>query len=319
MARHPADSLRLCAVSVDLDEVHCYTAIHGLPELADAPAHAVYRRALPRLLELFETLSIPATLFASGRDLDDADAARCLRAAADSGYEIGNHTLDHQYDFTRRSREEIREQVAQGIQRIERVIGRAPVGFRAPGYTITDTVFDVLGELGVQYDSSVFACPFYYAAKAAAIAQYRARGRPTHSIVDDPRVLTAPADPYRVGRPYLHRGSGMLELPIGVTRDLTGRLPYIGTFVVAGGTFGARTLTRLIAGRSLVNLVLHGIDAADAREDGLEALVLPQQPDMRLPAREKLASLRAALTTLRERGYEFVTLHAAAQVFGALN
>ena len=47
------------------------------------------------------------------------------------------------------------------------------MGFRAPGYTITDEVFDVLAELGVAYDSSVFPCPAYWAAKAAAIGLHR--------------------------------------------------------------------------------------------------------------------------------------------------
>lgn len=318
MAARHSNALRLCAVSVDLDEIGCYSAIHGLPELPEPASHAVYQRGLPRLLELFETLSIPATLFACGRDLADATAAKTLRAAADGGYEIGNHSLDHLYDLSRRSRAEIRTQVLEGIATIASATGQRPVGFRAPGYTITDTIFDVLAELGVGYDSSVFPCPAYYAGKTLAIGHYLARGRPTHSVVDDPRVLTAPAEPYRVARPYYRQGNGVLELPIGVTRDFTGRLPFIGTYVVLAGTRGARLLTRLIAGRSLVNLELHGIDAADAHDDGLEALVVPQQPDLRLRASVKLKNLRTALETLRDEGYEFVTLRDAARIFGAI-
>jgi peptidoglycan-N-acetylglucosamine deacetylase len=319
MGFRSTSALRLCAVSVDLDEVGCYSAIHGLPELPYPASHAVYRRALPRLLELFDRLSIPATLFACGRDLSDAIAANTLRSAAQSGYEIGNHSQDHLYDLSRRSRDEIRTQVREGIDAIERATGEAPVGFRAPGYTINDTMFEVLEELGVTYDSSVFPCPAYYAAKTLAIAHYRARGRPTHSVIDDPRVLRAPAEPYRVDRPYYRRGSGILEMPIGVTRDFTGRLPYIGTYVVVGGEAGARVLTKLMRGRSLVNLELHGIDAADAQDDGLEALVVPKQPDMRLRAKQKLQSLRAALEMLRDSGYEFVTLRDAARIFGVLS
>src|SRR5262245_59799619 len=197
-----ASPLRLCAVSVDLDEVGCYSASHGLPELEGGAAHAMYRRALPRLLDLFEKLAIPATLFACGRDLEDATAASTLAAAARSGYEIGNHSQDHYYDLTRRSAAEMHEQVSRGAQSIERATGQAPVGFRAPGYTMNDELFRVLGELGVTYDSSVFPCPLYYAGKTATIGHYRARGRPTHSVVDDPRVLRAPAEPYRIDKPY---------------------------------------------------------------------------------------------------------------------
>ena len=303
---------RLAAVSVDLDEVPCYTAIHGLEPPDDEAAHAIYRRATPRLATLFAEEGIDATFFAIGRDLADDRAAATLRDLAASGHEIGNHSLDHLYDLTRRDAATVREQVVGGADAIERATGVRPEGFRAPGYTITDDVFDVLADAGVAYDSSVFPCPAYYAAKATAIGAIRLRGRRSHSVVDDPRVLLSPADPYRVGRPYWRRDGGLVELPIGVTRDLSGRLPYIGTSVVLAGERGARTLTRLVLGRPLVNLELHGIDLADARDDGLEWLA-PHQPDLRRNAREKEAALRAALATLRDAGYRFVTLAEAAR------
>ena len=49
--------------------------------------------------------------------------------------------------------------------------------------------------------------------------------------------------------PYHDRGHGLLELPIGVTSEWSGRLPYIGTNLVLAGAFGARQLARMIAGR----------------------------------------------------------------------
>lgn len=302
---------RLAAVSVDLDEIPCYSAIHGLEAPTDDAAHAIYRRAVPRLARLFDDEGIDATFFAIGRDLDDGRAAATLRELAGAGHELANHSLDHLYDLTRRDRETVRRQVAGGLDAIERATGVRPVGFRAPGYTITDEVFEVLADEGVRYDSSVFPCPAYWSAKALAIGAIRLRGRRSHSIVDDPRVLLSPADPYRVGRPYWRRGDGLVELPIGVTRDLSGRLPYIGTSVVLAGERGVRTLTRLVAGRPLVNLELHGIDLADAREDGLEWLA-PHQPDLRRTAAGKEAALRAAIGTLRAAGYRFVTLREAA-------
>lgn len=305
--------MRLAAVSVDLDEIPCYAAIHGLPAPPAHAARAIYERALPRLERLFREESIPATFFAIGSDLDEENAAR-VASLARAGHEIANHSFGHRYDLTRLDRDTIRREIAEGMDAIERATGSRPEGFRAPGYTITDTVFDVLEELGVVYDSSVFPCPAYYAPKAAIIGALQIVGRPSRSIVDDPRVLTAPADPYRIGRPYWRRGRGMLELPIGVTR--MGRLPYIGTSVVLSGQKGAGLLTRAIVGRPLVNLELHGIDLADAREDGL-AFLAPHQPDLRKSAADKEAALRAAFATLRRAGYRFVTLREAARAFGA--
>jgi peptidoglycan/xylan/chitin deacetylase (PgdA/CDA1 family) len=308
--------LRLCSVSVDLDEIPCYAAIHGLPEPSGPSATAIYRCALPRLAAEFAALQIPATFFAIGKDLQHAHARTALAQLAAQGHEIGNHSLDHLYDLTRRSRAEMRAQVAGGSEAIERALGRAPVGFRAPGYTVNDTLLSVLSELGVQYDSSVFPCPFYYSAKLAAISGYRLLARPSHSVVDHPRVLSAPADPYRIGTPYTRRGNALLELPIGVTRASSGQLPYIGTFLTMGGERGARWLSARIAGRSHVNLELHGIDASDAELDGLGQL-RAHQPDLRRSAAAKLAALRAALMYLRAQGYRFVTLAEAARAFAS--
>jgi peptidoglycan/xylan/chitin deacetylase (PgdA/CDA1 family) len=301
--------VRLCAVSVDLDEIPNYYAIHGLGEPPGPERTLVYDVALDRLRRLARDLDIPLTLFAVGSDLARPESAAKLRSAAEAGVEIGNHTLDHRYDLTRLGRSEIRRQVVEGARAIERAAGRAPVGFRAPGYTVTDEVFDVLAELGVQYDSSVFPCPLYWAAKAVAIPLMAVRGRPSRSIVDRPSVLAAPTRPYRVGRPYWRRGAGLLELPVQVTRGA--RLPFFGTPVTLGGSGVARRLARACAGEPLVNLELHGIDVLDA-DDGLQAL-RPYQPDVRVPREGKLRAIRAAIDELRNAGHEFVTLESAAK------
>lgn len=303
---------RLAAISVDLDEIPCYAAIHGLE--VERAEHAIYERALPRLERIFASEGVPATFFAIGSDLARVANAGALRRLAEQGHEIANHSQSHLYDLTRRDRATIEEEVREGGNAIARAIGARPRGFRAPGYTITDEVMQVLEEQGYAYDSSVFPCPGYYAAKAAAIGAIRARGRRSRSILDDPRVLRAPADPYRRGTPYWRRGSGILELPIGVTRGASGRLPYIGTSVLATGSLGARLLTEIIVGRPLVNLELHGIDLADADEDDLSWL-RPHQIDLRRSAAVKEAGLRSAIAALRRHGYSLVTLEEAARRF----
>jgi len=301
--------MRLCAVSVDLDEIPNYFAIHGLPEPAGAARTLVYDVAIDRLLGLARELSIPLTLFAIGADLSRPESAAKLREARDAGFELANHSLDHRYDLVRLGGREIRRQIEEGAKAIERATGIAPVGFRAPGYTITDEVFSVVEDLGVAYDSSVFPCPAYWAAKTAAIGLIAVRGRVSRSIIDTPAVLTAPTRPYRSGRPYWRRGHGVIELPVQVTRGL--RLPFLGTSVTLCGPRFARVLTRGCVGEPLVNLELHGIDVLDAA-DGLEEL-RPYQVDVRVPHARKIESLRAAIETLCGAGHEFVTLGEAAR------
>jgi peptidoglycan/xylan/chitin deacetylase (PgdA/CDA1 family) len=304
---------RLAALSVDLDEVDNYTAIHGLsPALIDGRAkHAIYDQAVPRFAEFFREHDVPATFFAIGRDLARAENRVQLRALAQSGHEIGNHTLNHRYDLTRCTREEQREEVGRGADAIEQAVSLRPLGFRAPGYTVTEQLLEVVASEGARYDSSVFPCPPYYGAKSVAMSLIALRGGRSKSILDHPRVLTAPADPYRMGRSYRARGAGLIELPVGVTR-FSGRFPYLGTFVVLWGEAGARALTRLIVGRPLVNLVLHGIDLSDAESDGLSPLVA-HQPDLRRTFVQKRAALGAAVEVLRRAGYTFVTLAEAAK------
>ena len=313
MGRAP---LRLAAVSVDLDEVDCYAAIHDAPRPADASPHAIYQHALPRFERLFAEEGIPATFFAVGRDAERAEGAAALARLHAAGHEVGNHSWRHPYDLTRLPAAQRAEQIDRGAEAIAAACGQVPRGFRAPGYTVDDDLLDLLATRGYQYDSSVFPCPPYYLAKAVAMGLMRLSGRRSRSVLDDPRVLTAPADPYRVGRPYWRRGTGMLELPVAVARTPLGRVPVIGTSLVLAGARGARWLVRSIVGRPLVNLELHGIDLADAEADGLQWL-RPHQPDLRRPLRAKLAALRAAIEALREAGYSFVTLSEAADVFAS--
>ncbi len=313
--------MRLCAVSVDLDEIPNYFAIHGIsaPKTAEdgtSPASlergqhqtAVYDVAMDRLMAFSRDARVPLTFFAIGRDLDRPEAAARLRDANALGHEIANHSLDHLYDLTRRPRDEIRAQIVGGIRAIERAVGSAAVGFRAPGYTITNEVFEVLTELGVAYDSSVFPCPSYWALKTSKIGIYAARGRESKSVVDTPSVLLAPTSPYFVGDPYWRRGQGLLELPVQVTRGL--RLPFIGTTITLAGPARARWLAQMCVGDPLVNLELHGIDVLD-ENDGLGDL-REHQPDVRVPVARKLEALHAVVDVLRAKGYAFVTLREAA-------
>jgi len=302
---------KLCAISVDLDEIPFYHQIHGLDTAGDASANAVFDIALERLAEFARSLGVPLTLFVIGSTLERKENGAKLRALADAGHELGNHTFGHRYDLTRLDGATMRNEIEFAQEAIERATGRRPVGFRAPGYTVTDELLGLVEHGGFLYDSSVFPCPVYWAAKGAAISAIRLRGRRSHSVLDTPRVLTAPTRPYRIGHPYWKQGGGLLELPIQVTRGP--RLPFIGTSLTLAGPVIARQLARAVAGEPLVNLELHAIDVLDMN-DGLERL-LKFQHDVRIPHERKLAALTAVVDTLRDAGHKFVRLDEAARAF----
>lgn len=302
-------NVRLASISIDLDEVPLYASIHGLDPPTGPQAHAVYDRCLPRLAAWLRNESVTATFFAIGRDLMREKNMRAIAALHRTGHEIANHSFHHHYDLTRRTEEEIALEIERASAMIQTACGTRPVGFRAPGYTVSDALFDALEASDLRYDSSVFPCPSYYGLKAIVLGMMRLQGRHSESVLDDPAVLRASRQPYRVGRPYWRRGTGLLELPIGVTRS---QLPYIGTSLVLGGAHAARWLTKQMIGRQFINLELHGFDAADSAADGLQTLA-SHRADLKRTARQKLDALSAAIRVMRSSGYELVTLQEAAQ------
>jgi hypothetical protein len=318
---------RLAAVSVDLDEIPEYLAIHGLGTSGDddAAGHAVYDRALGRIEAWADALSIPVTFFAIGRDLARPSNAAALRRLAARGHAIESHSLSHRYDLSRLAPEVIAREVEEGLRAVEVATGARPTGFRAPGYTVSEALFDALDEAGVAFDSSVFPSPMYWAAKASVLAWMRARGQRSASILDAPAVLAAPRMPYRPGRPY-HRPAAatgrarrFVELPILVT-PVVG-FPVIGTFVGRAGRLGARALAAACGGSPFVNLELHGmdfVDAADLVAPGASPHPLARlQPELRAPLAERLDHLTVFVEALRDRdpGLGFVTLAEAAGAF----
>ena len=301
--------VRLCSVSVDLDEIGCYSQIHGLtPEIEN---HTVYDVALARIRDFAASMDLPLTLFVIARDLGRRQNEDGLLQMVSDGHEIGNHSLDHWYDLTRREQAEQARQIVAANSLIKERLGVQPLGFRAPGYTVSDALLELVGEAGLLYDSSVFPSPPYYAAKAAALLRLKLQRRASRSVLDSPAVLRAPSTPYRVGVPYWTSGNGLLEFPIQVAGPL--RLPFIGTSLSLLGPGAARLMTRGLVGVQFVNLELHGIDFLDAQD--VPKPLAAVQPDLRVPFRRKLETFAAVLQTLRGQGYTAVSLEEAARVF----
>jgi peptidoglycan/xylan/chitin deacetylase (PgdA/CDA1 family) len=303
----------LVSVSVDLDGIECYFRIHALPGAPPASArYAVLRRCLPRLAELFALHGVTPTWFVVGRDVEeDAEGRRLLAELASAGHELANHSYSHPYDLVRLPRLDIAAQIDRAHAAVADVAGRAPEGFRAPGYEVSAEVLELLGERGYRYDSSAFPSLPYYAAKAAVMAAMRVRGQASGSILGRPAVLGAPLTPYRprTGEPYRRGDAPLWELPMAVTPGL--RLPVIGTSLITAPAWLRRRLVAAALRTPFVNLELHGIDLADAEADGLPPALIARQPDLRRPLEAKRAALDATLTEARAAGARFCTLRDA--------
>lgn len=73
-------------------------------------------------------------------------------------YEIGSHTMNHQLVW-QQSPDEFRDDVESSLKLLQDVTGKEVKYFRAPGFSIRPSeawAFDILTELGIEVDSSVF-------------------------------------------------------------------------------------------------------------------------------------------------------------------
>jgi peptidoglycan/xylan/chitin deacetylase (PgdA/CDA1 family) len=309
--------MKPCAISVDLDGIGCYYRIHGLGPPPAELEHVILDRALPRAAALFAQHRIHATWFVIGRDAD-ADAAlpdRAARAAsaqrlatlAKAGDELGNHSYSHPYELAKLGAAEVDAEIA-GCDRVLRAItGTSPRGFRAPGYDVSPTMMDALARTGYRYDSSIFPAPGYYVAKAAVMTALQLQGRPSGAVMTNPRALAAPADPYRpaMTAPWRRGQAPLVELPVAVTPWT--RLPAIGTSLLLAPEWARQRLIRAMARRRFFNLELHGIDFADAEQDGIPGELVERQPDLQVPIAQKLERI-AALIERIAKDWQFVTL-----------
>lgn len=306
-----------CAVSIDLDAVPCYYRIHGLGTPPPELEHVILERALPRAAQLFADRGIHVTWFVVGRDAD-AEAAlpdRSARAANAArlavlhahGDELGNHSYSHPYELARLAPDVVEAEIAGGDRVLRAITGRATRGFRAPGYDVSPAMLDALAKRGYHYDSSVFPAPGYYAAKAVVMAGLAVLRRPSGAVMTNPRLLAAPSEPYRpaMAAPWKRGQAPLVELPIAVTPWT--RIPAIGTSLIVAPARLRRHVVAAMARRPFFNFELHGIDFADAEQDGIPGELVARQPDLRLPIAEKLARLGAILDELAD-SREMVTL-----------
>ena len=167
-----------------------------------------------RLLELLERRCIHATFFILGWV-----AERCpglVRDIFNCGHEIGSHGYSHQM-ISRGDQESFRGDISRAKSILEDQIGSKVKCYRAPSYSITSNTLwalQILGELGFEYDSSIFPVrhDYYGIPDAPRFPHYR-------FLRDGGRLLEFPPSTLRAyGINLPVAGGGYLRLlPYGVT------------------------------------------------------------------------------------------------------
>lgn len=113
-------------------------------------------RAGQRVLEVLAEAKARATFFILGYVAERHP--EIVREIAAAGHEVGTHGYSHSFIY-RQTPEVFRTEMTRAIRQLEDLTGQRVLGHRAPFFSITrDSLWalDVLGELGIRYDSSIF-------------------------------------------------------------------------------------------------------------------------------------------------------------------
>ena len=111
---------------------------------------------MERIFDVLETTNTKASFFVLGWIAEKYP--EIVRAISDKGYEIGSHTTMHQLVY-QQDKNQFQSDVERSIKSLEDISGEKVKMFRAPGFSITEKnkwAFEVLFELGIEIDSSVF-------------------------------------------------------------------------------------------------------------------------------------------------------------------
>jgi polysaccharide deacetylase family protein (PEP-CTERM system associated) len=107
------------------------------------------------LLSLLEQSGSQATFFVLGYVAEKYP--ELIRLIYQMGHEIAYHGWDHELVYNL-SKSDFRQVLRKGIECIERLVDKRPIGFRAPQWSINDRsiwALEILAEEGFVYDSSM--------------------------------------------------------------------------------------------------------------------------------------------------------------------
>lgn len=154
--RPPAASGRpLASVSLDADNLWSYLRTHGDARWAERPS---YLGALAgRMHELFDAHRVSPTVFVVGSDAATEDGREFVASLSAAGCEIGNHSYEHEPWLHLYDKARLREEILRTEEAIMAAGAPKPVGFRAPGYSMSTDLMQTLVDLGYTYDASVLA------------------------------------------------------------------------------------------------------------------------------------------------------------------
>ncbi|MFX0197228.1 MAG: DUF3473 domain-containing protein [Candidatus Hodarchaeota archaeon] len=129
-------------------------SVPGIEQWASLPLRAP--RSISQILQVLTDSGSKATFFWLGWMAERFP--ELVRLCHQSGHEIASHGYGHLLPY-RVGRDLFREDIKKAKDILEYIVGEPIRGFRAPGFGITEETlwaFEVIKEVGYDYDSSIF-------------------------------------------------------------------------------------------------------------------------------------------------------------------
>jgi polysaccharide deacetylase family protein (PEP-CTERM system associated) len=179
------------------------------------------------IYDILEKTEKSATFFVVGWMAEEYP--EIIREISDRGFEIASHTHLHQLAY-KQDRKVFYNDVEKSIKTLEDCTGKKVSSFRAPGFSITKNnkwSFEVLHELGITKDSSVFPA-------GRAHGGLPSFGSSIPSIIDynGIKLKEFPINTHTIlGKPFIFSGGGYFRLlPYKTIKNFTLQSHYVMTY-----------------------------------------------------------------------------------------
>lgn len=218
----------IASLSLDLDNKWSYMKNNGAEGWEEYPSY--FDVFVPHILTVLEELNLKITFFIIGQDAAIEGNKKCIRMIADAGHEIGNHSFKHETFLHLYTREELEYEIDTSHAIIKEVTGQEPIGFRGPGFTWSDTLFEVLVERGYRYDSSTWPT---FIGPLARMYYFKTSDLTDEEKKERKELFGKFSDGFMKLKPYfrkLKNNKKLLELP--VTTMPIFRIPIHMTYLV---------------------------------------------------------------------------------------
>ncbi|MFO0935103.1 MAG: polysaccharide deacetylase family protein [Gemmataceae bacterium] len=296
----------LASMSLDLDNKWSYMKTHGDAGWEQWPSYLSI--VVPRVVEFLKPRNLKITWFIVGQDAAQPSHRDVLRQITDAGHEVGNHSYQHEPWLHLYPEEDIEAEIARTEDAIEAATGQRPVGFRGPGYSLSETVLRVLKRRGYRFDCSTFPTYLgplaraYYFMTAKLPAEEKAKRAKLFGTIGDG---LRPLKPYRwnLGEESLLE-IPVTTLPIFKTPIHLSYLLYLGTFSrLAAKLYFRMALLLCRATRTPPSILLHPLDFLGCDDDK----DLSFFPAMNRPSEWKL-KLAGELFSMLTNSFEVVCM-----------